>query len=345
MGSSGSGGCGGWLNKNEALLRTLFVLFLGVDAPIAQSFFNYFCLTAVYGGIMLFRRKKLLAPWYYYLPLGFVDVQGNYLVVKAFQYTSITSVTLLDCWTIPWVIILTWAVLGTRYSIWQYVGAATCIIGLCLVLLSDSGVSGGGGSNPLLGDFLVIAGTLFYALSNVGEEFFVKQKDLVETISMLGVFGLLFSLCEMYPFVANKRSKLEAIEWSTNVVLGFGGFAAASFLFYTLVPFVLRLSGATLFNLSILTSDMWAVAIRILFYRQRVDWLYYISFAFVVVGLIIYSQSENSPVPMASGLGGHPGGEYQVLDEESAESRAETLIHRILRRTKLNGFESLTYKD
>lgn len=332
------------MNKNEALLRTPFVLFLGqavsfamalmsfsssylatlgVDAPITQSFFNYFCLTAVYGGIMLFRRKKLLAPWYYYVPLGFVDVQGNYLVVKAFQYTSITSVTLLDCWTIPWVIILTWAVLGTRYSIWQYVGAATCIIGLCLVLLSDSGVSGGGGSNPLLGDFLVIAGTLFYALSNVGEEFFVKQKDLVETISMLGVFGLLFSLCEI---ALLERSKLEAIELSTNVVLGFAGFAAASFLFYTLVPFVLRLSGATLFNLSILTSDMWAVAIRILFYRQRVDWLYYISFGIVVVGLIIYSRSEKSPVPIASGLGGHPGGEYQILDEESAESRAETLV-------------------
>lgn len=65
-------------------------------------------------------------------------------VNKAYQYSSITSVTLLDCWTIPWVIILTWIFLGTRYSIWQFFGAALCILGLVLVLLSDAGVGGGG---------------------------------------------------------------------------------------------------------------------------------------------------------------------------------------------------------
>lgn len=30
------------------------------------------------------------------------------------------------------------------------------------------------------------------------------------------------------------------------------------------------MSGATLFNLSLLTSDMWAVAIRTFFYNQKV---------------------------------------------------------------------------
>jgi solute carrier family 35, member F1/2 len=77
------------------------------------------------------------------------------------------------------------------------------------------------------------------------------------------------------------------------------------------------MSGATLLNLSLLTSDMWAVLIRIFFYKQQVfilhcdinytaiyyvlmyayihtidciqvDWLYYFAFAIVTVGLIIY---------------------------------------------------------
>uniref|UniRef100_A0A2P2KI80 Solute carrier family 35 member F1-like n=1 Tax=Rhizophora mucronata TaxID=61149 RepID=A0A2P2KI80_RHIMU len=34
--------------------------------------------------------------------------------------------------------------------------------------------------------------------------------------------------------------------------------------------FTKQLSGATMFNLSILTSDMWAVIIRIYFYHQQV---------------------------------------------------------------------------
>ena len=65
-------------------------------------------------------------------------------VNKAFQYSSLTSVALLDCWTIPLVIILTWIFLGTRYSIWQFFGAALCVAGLGLVLLSDAGVGGEG---------------------------------------------------------------------------------------------------------------------------------------------------------------------------------------------------------
>ncbi|KAJ6389632.1 hypothetical protein OIU77_027870 [Salix suchowensis] len=184
---------------------------LGVDAPLTQSSFNYLALALVYGSILLCRRQKLQISWYWYLLLGLVDVQGNYLVNKAYQYSSITSVTLLDCWTVAWVIALTWFFLRTRYSLWQLLGAAICVLGLGLVLLSDAGVGGGGGSRPILGDFLVIAGTIFFALSNVGEELCVKKKDRVEVVAMLGVYGFLVSAVEL-SIVELKT--LEATVWS-----------------------------------------------------------------------------------------------------------------------------------
>ncbi|GAB4856437.1 hypothetical protein Ancab_040491 [Ancistrocladus abbreviatus] len=325
--------------KHESLIRILFVLLLGqlvsfsmammsfsssflaklgVDAPLTQSFFTYLSLALVYGAIMLYRRKRLLVPWYYYLILGFADVQGNYLVNKAYQFSSITSVTLLDCWTIAWVIILTWIFLGTRYSLWQYIGAVICVLGLGLIFLSDAMGSDEGGSKPILGDLLVVAGTLFYAFSNVSEEFCVKKKDLIEVISMLGVFGLLVSICEI---AVVERKSLESIQWSTDIIIGFAGYTLSSFFFYTLVPFVLKLSGATLLNLSLLTSDMWAVVIRIFFYHQQVDWLYYLCFALVVVGLIIYSKTEKDPIPLSSLVNQNPNTDYQVLNEESPGSR------------------------
>ncbi|RLN30655.1 hypothetical protein C2845_PM05G36420 [Panicum miliaceum] len=143
-------------------------------------------------------------------------------VVKAYQYSYITSVTFLDCFTVVWVIILTWYVLGTRYSLWQFVGAGACVAGLALALLSDakSPDEQDPGKIPLLGDALVIAGTVCFAFNNVGQEYCVKNKDRVEVVAMLGLFGSL-------------------------------------------------MSGATLFNLSLLTSDMWAVTIQILFYHQQ----------------------------------------------------------------------------
>ena len=40
------------------------------------------------------------------------DVEANFLIVKAYEYTTITSVTLLDCFTVPCVVVLSAAALG-----------------------------------------------------------------------------------------------------------------------------------------------------------------------------------------------------------------------------------------
>ncbi|XP_064969208.1 uncharacterized protein LOC135615089 isoform X3 [Musa acuminata AAA Group] len=299
--------------EKEEIWRLVFVLFLGqlvsfflavasftssliaelgTDAPLTQSFFTYLSLSLVYGAAFLYRRQKLLVAWYWYFVLAFVDVQGNYLVIKAYQYSSITSVTLLDCWTIPWVIILTWLVLGTKYSPWQFLGAAVCVLGLGLVLLSDAGVSGGGGTKPIIGDILVIAGTFCYAFSNVSEEYCVKKKDRVELLTMLGVFGVLVSACEISII---ERKDLESVKWSATMM-----------------------SGATLFNLSLLTSDMWAVVIRIFFYHQQVDWLYYLAFGLVAIGLIIYSVHDSKKANGTTNEDESESLQYEQLAEESS---------------------------
>ncbi|KAK9063051.1 hypothetical protein SSX86_016921 [Deinandra increscens subsp. villosa] len=288
---------------------------LGVNSPFALAFFSYLAITLVFGSILLYRRQKLNISWYWYVLLAFVDVQGNYLVNKAFQFSSITSVTLLDCWTIVWVIILTWFFLGTKYSLWQFFGAALCVSGLCLVLLSDSGVGGGGGgSNPVLGDALVIAGTCFFALSNVGEEVCVKKVGRVEVIAMFGLFGMLVSLIEMAIF---ESKNLTTISWSPEVIFSFAGFGISGFMFISLTPLVLQASGATLFNLSLLTADMWAVVIRVFLYHQKVDWLYYVSFLFVGVGLIIYSKTEKVSNESPKPENVDPNQQYQRLAEEA----------------------------
>lgn len=58
-------------------------------------------------------------------------------VVKAYQYTSITSVMLLDCWTIPCVLFLTWFFLKTKYRFTKLAGVVICVAGLVMVIFSD----------------------------------------------------------------------------------------------------------------------------------------------------------------------------------------------------------------
>ncbi|MFS7989151.1 putative solute carrier family 35 member SLC35F1/F2/F6 [Helianthus anomalus] len=259
----------------------------GINAPTSQSLANYVMLAIVYGGILLYRGSGLKAKWYYYLLLGLVDVEANYLVVKAYQYTSITSIMLLDCWSIPSVILLTWLFLKTKYRYKKIAGVAICIAGLVLVIFSDVHADdrSQSGSNPIKGDFLVVAGATLYAVSNVSEEFFVKTADRIELMAMLGLFGAIFSGIQ----IILEREELKSIHWSSGSLLPYTGFAAAMFLFYSGVPVLLKMSGATMLNLSLLTSDMWSVLIRIFAYHEKVDWMYFVAFVAVAIGLVVYS--------------------------------------------------------
>ncbi|KAG8499916.1 hypothetical protein CXB51_006334 [Gossypium anomalum] len=262
----------------------------GINAPTSQSFLNYVLLSVVYGSVMLYRRQALKAKWYYYVILGLVDVEANYLVVKAYQYTSITSVMLLDCWSIPSVMLLTYIFLKTKYRYRKIAGVIVCVAGLVMVVFSD--VHAGdrsGGSNPRKGDLLVIAGATLYAISNVSEEFLVKNADRVELMSFLGLFGAIISAIQISIV---ERNEIKSIHWTASAAFPFFGFSLAMFLFYSFVPVLLKMSGSTMLNLSLLTSDMWAVVIRIFAYHEKVDWMYFLAFVAVAVGLIIYSGGD-----------------------------------------------------
>lgn len=57
--------------------------------------------------------------------------------MKAYQYTSLTSVMLLDCWSIPSVMLLTRIFLKTKYRFKKITGVIVCVAGLVLVVFSD----------------------------------------------------------------------------------------------------------------------------------------------------------------------------------------------------------------
>ncbi|OAY85664.1 Solute carrier family 35 member F1 [Ananas comosus] len=168
-----------------------------------------------------------------------------------------------------------------------------------------------GGPNPVKGDMFVIAGSMLYAVSNVSEEYLVKNGDRIEMMAMLGAFG---------------------------AVLPFVGFALAMFLFYSTVPIILKICGATMLNLSLLTSDMWAVLIRIFAYHQKVDWMYFVAFAGVAIGLIIYSKGSKEEDQTAQVA--------EVNEEEHKEADEEAAIEGPVQTTSTaDGHSSIQPKQ
>jgi hypothetical protein len=115
------------------------ILVRGFNAPMLQSFLNYALLALVFGSIAIaeyaptirhnwshVRRDEVtkfvlgkgakLASTFAFFAL--CDVEANFLIVLAYQYTSMLSITVLDCFTIPTVTILSIFFLGAHP--WMY---------------------------------------------------------------------------------------------------------------------------------------------------------------------------------------------------------------------------------
>jgi len=175
----------------------------GFYAPAAQSFLNYFFLAFVYGLMVLFRsslEERNFASvlrqrgWKYAL-LAIIDVEANFFIVYAYQFTNLTSIQLLDCFTIPVVMLLSWLFLSVRYLATHISGVAICLVGIATIVYSDAAVGSGleGGDQRFLGDVLCLVAACFYGVANVCEEYLVKHNDRSEYLGFVGVFGSIVS--------------------------------------------------------------------------------------------------------------------------------------------------------
>jgi solute carrier family 35, member F1/2 len=236
-----------------------------------------------------FWRRAFVA----YLPLALVDVEANFAVVAAFQYTDLASVMLLDCWAIPCVMLLSRFLLGHRFTWRHVVGAAVCVSGIVVLVIADwieSGVAAGA-ANALLGDALVLVGATLYAISNTGVEHMVSHRPRMECMGFIGLFGSLFGGLQAF---ALERHRVAAIAWSGEIVALFVVFGVFQLLQYLLTPTMFRLAGATMFNLSLLTSDTFSVIIAVVAFGRRFTVQYAISAALILIGIAVY---QTAPEP------------------------------------------------
>ncbi|CAF89338.1 unnamed protein product, partial [Tetraodon nigroviridis] len=255
-----------------------------VNTPMLQSFCNYGLLCATYTTMLLCRTGDgsisgiLKRRWWRYAVLGLVDVEANFAVVKAYQYTTITSVQvgvanassaaaslavrlsvlrlrpqLLDCFVIPVLMLLSWWALKTRYRLVHYLAVCVCLLGVGAMVGADllAGRDQGSTANILLGDCLVLISAALYAVSNVCQEYTVKNLSRVEFLGMVGLFGTLISAIQM---VVLERDEIAAIQWSWQVALLFSAYALCMYGLYSCMPVVVKLSSATSVNLSLLTA-------------------------------------------------------------------------------------------
>ena len=94
-----------------------------------------------------------------------------FLVIYAYTQTSLTSVMIIEDFTIPTAVVLSLIFLGVRYERVHYIAICLCAVGISMGFLNDFLVIAkdepDDSERPILGDFLALAGAFLYATENV----------------------------------------------------------------------------------------------------------------------------------------------------------------------------------
>lgn len=232
-----------------------------------------------------------------YLVAALLDVEASVLVLTAFQYTTVTSIVLLDSFAIPCTMLLSYALLGARYKAQHLLGTLLCLLGLACNVISDAYEDDKDASikaRAFVGDTLCLLAYFLYAVSNVLQEYLVKYVNREEYLGMLGLWGTAIALIQC---LATEYDALSVLRGADAALAGMiAGYVGILFLFYVNASVVLQDHDATYFNLALLTSDVYALLITYLVFHSTVHWLYFLSFALVVLGLLLY-HSIPPPTP------------------------------------------------
>lgn len=271
-----------------------------VEVPVFQNLVNYLLFAFVYCTILAVKRtgegevllfKILKDSCWKYMFIALVDVEANYMIVKAYQYTSLTSVQLLDCFTIVVVMCLSCYFLRVRYNAVHFIGLVISLVGVVCMVVADilHDEQTHAYPNPLLGDFLVLGASVCYGMSNVTMEY-VSKKQRQGFLHILGMLGLFGSVIAGVQTIILEREALASIDWSWKIVGLMAGYSTCMFVLYTCMPLVMLLSSATAVNISILTADLFALFVGHFLFSQAISPLYLVSFATIVVALVIYNS-------------------------------------------------------
>lgn len=279
---------------------------LGASSPAFQNSFVYLGLALT---LILFRlikgrmpaSKEVIKdadvtaapiPWWYYGAFAVIDVEANYFVVLAFRYANFATVGLLMNLTTPFATLLSYVFLKKRFRWNHYIGGIIALCG-CIVIFAFE-YSSKNNIDELKGNCFVVLATIFYATSNVMEEWCVSDRgNTIEVnINFLGRMGMIGVVVSLIQILATERSDLSGIEWDGKIVALFAGYAIVLYVFYLVCSVFLRLVEAVFFNLSTITGTCYTVIASYVVFNESVAWYYWIALAANLCGIILYSFGE-----------------------------------------------------
>ena len=267
-----------------SIAKVIFILGLGILAVSTASIWSRLAFAAagkrevgfslVLAASRLSLASLILVPTWRYIPrspdwkkaLPYAIAAGVFLGIhfacwiSSLAYTSIAASTALVTTNPVWVALISWVWLKEKISGKTIAGIAIALTGSLVIGLADSGNHAG--SNPLLGNFLAIAGSWavsFYLL--LGRE--AQKRGL--TVNSYGAIAYTTAAIVLLPMPILFGSS-------------YSGYPAPVYLYILLMALLPQLVGHTSFNWAMRWLSPTLVTLSILFEPAIASFLGYLVF-------------------------------------------------------------------
>ena len=261
-----------------------------VNIPTTQSFLTYGLVASTYGVFHLWTNgltyiKSKAGLWCFFL--AGTDFAATFVTVKAYQYTSLVSVQLLDCMSIPTIMILSYAIFKSKYQLLHYVAVIICLSGVGIMVFVDSHEK-----ESLIGDLMVVCAAVLYGINNVCLEWLAKD---IGTYAYLGIYcwyGLVISGIQM---AILEREALYSAPWhDPHFYFCLIGFSVFLFIFLSIMPRIMVQYSATVANLNLLAADVYSAVAGYMIFSLQFSPLYVASIVLILGGVLLYIYQSHA---------------------------------------------------
>ena len=164
-----------------------------------------------------------------------------------------------------------------------------------MTILADSGHTGDTNdaltlySHSLTGDALAVLAAVIYGVMDAVGEFWAKKIDRTEYLGMIGFLGSFWTLL-IFPFLEGEDiyhafSNPNSLPGTIVLVAAYAIFLAAYYMLATL--FMVKCD-ATLLNLSLQASNLWAILFSTVAFHEAPPTQFYFAVILVASGVCIY---------------------------------------------------------
>jgi solute carrier family 35 protein F1/2 len=278
------------------------------------------------------------SPWVY-LGIAFLSFYGNYCYLLAVEYTTVTSVSLVDALSIPTAMILSHIFLRRRYQRLHLLGAGLCVTGVMLGMVVDvlsnyiyrqesmsslqvktmtanvtntsssPGVRDDGSKeypHKLVGDLLSCVGAILFGANDVIAELAVRRLGGInEYLGMIGFFGSVIAIFQVAiserQVVVDMFNGVNPSGCGANIVAGLlVAYVVGQFSRKAGLAAFLTISDAALLQLSLLTSDLYAALFSVIYLQILPRASSWFAILAALVGIVVYELAPSPRVDLPS---------------------------------------------